>query len=517
MNLGSKILERAAVRIEILETCHDDDDSSSTQAFFARYYLMRALLSSRQEKPHLAEHMLSKIPEVVIENDPDMAEEFADLCHNIAKWALQSDRTKLAMEWLQRLSKMIKILHQHHRSDLDCRRIHVAVLQTLVRAKPGKTTEAFQSQAMETLKIIQKHYPREFPVLVLQLEVMLKQGRPNYKHFYETLGTLIQIMEPTEPNFRRSLYYIQKLFNWSPQLSLEALRQLFLERDTVYGNEPWLERSFVAVIRLVAAASVATQDCLNFLNDTAIRLSDVSRLSLSAMAADASLIILWKKIEFEFLQRNFSTAQEWCRFGQHAIFQQATLANRSKILRKMALCALETSDSFLAKYLFYQFPEAGRSDPSTTYLMYKLSLKDEDIDFGATCLDSLSKLGGEEGMAYLLACISEAQRSGNRKQAIVALDQLLKERDRLPREEMQINLPALFRYKLAVLLTGSHNFTNLFFPSCTARLIVLEMRENPVDDSTLRERVCTIFELCKPSMTLISDEKLYTLDEGPLS
>lgn len=43
--------------------------------------------------------------------------------------------------------------------------------------------------------------------------------------------------------------------------------------------------------------------------------------------------ILWKKIESEFLQRNFSTAQEWCRFGQHVIFQQAKLANRSKILR----------------------------------------------------------------------------------------------------------------------------------------------------------------------------------------
>lgn len=52
--------------------------------------------------------------------------------------------------------------------------------------------------------------------------------------------------------------------------------------------------------------------------------------------------------------------------------------------RKMALCALETSDSYLVKYCFYQLPEEGRSDPSTTYLMYKLSLKDEDIDSGRT-------------------------------------------------------------------------------------------------------------------------------------
>lgn len=46
LHLGSKILERAAARIEILETCHNDnnDDFRSTQALFARYYLIRAFL-----------------------------------------------------------------------------------------------------------------------------------------------------------------------------------------------------------------------------------------------------------------------------------------------------------------------------------------------------------------------------------------------------------------------------------------------------------------------------------------
>lgn len=48
LHLGSKILERAATRIEILEMCHDDDnnDSRSTQALFARYYLIRAVFVS---------------------------------------------------------------------------------------------------------------------------------------------------------------------------------------------------------------------------------------------------------------------------------------------------------------------------------------------------------------------------------------------------------------------------------------------------------------------------------------
>lgn len=115
--------------------------------------------------------MLSKIPESAIENDLYMAEEVADLCNNIAKWALQSNKTELAIEWLQRASKMLKILDTR-KSDFDFRRIHLAVLQTLGKSYPGspgcsdlenevmadlgRNTEAFQSQAMETMKIIQK-------------------------------------------------------------------------------------------------------------------------------------------------------------------------------------------------------------------------------------------------------------------------------------------------------------------------------------------------------------------------
>jgi hypothetical protein len=87
----------------------------------------------RQEKPHLTEHMLSKIPEVLIETDQTIAQEFADLCHDVAKGALRSNQTELAIEWLQRTSKAMKVLHKHLKSDLDCRRIHLHVLQTLGR------------------------------------------------------------------------------------------------------------------------------------------------------------------------------------------------------------------------------------------------------------------------------------------------------------------------------------------------------------------------------------------------
>lgn len=161
--------------------------------------------------------MLSKIPKSALKNDLNTTEEVADLCHNVAKWALQRKQTELAIEWLQRALKMLKMLDTH-KSDFDCRRIHLAVLQTLGKSSPRssgyldlenevmadleRNTEAFQSHAMETMEIIHKvglvktylletnlsyvkRYPREFPVLVLQLEAMLKQGQPNHQDFYE--------------------------------------------------------------------------------------------------------------------------------------------------------------------------------------------------------------------------------------------------------------------------------------------------------------------------------------------
>lgn len=86
----------------------------------------------------------------------------------------------------------------------------------------------------------------------------------------------------------------------------------------------------------------------------------------------------------------------------------------------------------------------------------------------------------------------------------MALDQVLEKQDHLESQNVKINLPALFRYEIAGVVCLI-NFANLF--SCTARLIVLEMRESPAGDPTLRERACIIFERCKSLFDLAKNSR----------
>ncbi|KAL2008733.1 hypothetical protein VTN00DRAFT_6927 [Thermoascus crustaceus] len=165
----------------------------------------------------------------------------------------------------------------------------------------------------------------------------------------------------------------------SVQLSAETLKQL-LQRLALVSNDEWVERSFVTLIWMLTTSLPNEQGSLDILNDTAAVLGDCWRKSLSTAATHASLILLWKKIGSDFSQNNLSIAEEWCRFAQHPIFQQSGLNNIAKIQRKLILCALECPNTALDRRIFSQLQPESQSTPLTTYLMYKLALKDGDLE-----------------------------------------------------------------------------------------------------------------------------------------
>jgi hypothetical protein len=123
---------------------------------------------------------------------------------------------------------------------------------------------------------------------------------------------------------------------------------------------------------------------------------------------------------------------------------------------------LEGSDTSLDTSSFHESSIDWRSDPLTIYLIYKWALRNNDDDLGkhlytytstpATntdsdkdCLEMLSKLG-PEGITYILACISEAQRRGNARKVTRALQNLLKGLVCSPRSEpSDIQIAALLR------------------------------------------------------------------------
>lgn len=113
---------------------------------------------------------------------------------------------------------------------------------------------------------------------------------------------------------------------------------------------------------------------------------------------------MWKKVDAAFAIKDFVTAIEWCRLAQCSIFENAGDTNKAKIqrwviykfivdryvtqsqklmnYRKLILCGLGSSNTKLSRDAFAGLPIESRNDPLTSFLMYKVALKDRDLDLG---------------------------------------------------------------------------------------------------------------------------------------
>jgi tetratricopeptide (TPR) repeat protein len=144
----------------------------------------------------------------------------------------------------------------------------------------------------------------------------------------------------------------------------------------------------------------------------------------------------------------------------HRLFSDCGELNRSKILRcasscfthpdqlantvrKRILCALATRDYSNARAIFHQMSEIGKEEQLTRYLAFKVAVRSGDREFAADCLESLSKRA-EKDATLLYACVLESLQTGDRDQAILALQKVLKKYNY--GAPPGVNIAALLRY-----------------------------------------------------------------------
>jgi hypothetical protein len=111
----------------------------------------------------------------------------------------------------------------------------------------------------------------------------------------------------------------------------------------------------------------------------------------------------------------------------------------------MIQCALQRQDTGAAREVFNKMSDTGKSAPMTRYLMFKVALRSGDAEFGrlepmssflhkgvlrlftypaTECLDRVSTSTSEDAN-LLYACILEAQSTGDKRQAVAALQRVL--------------------------------------------------------------------------------------------
>lgn len=236
-------------------------------------------------------------------------------------------------------------------------------------------------------------------------------------------------------------------------------------------KQDWIEKAAVTCLWLRSSSpNSETEDTLASVRDALDNLVHSIKRPLSAQATHAAQALLWKRIEAAYTQEQYEIAESWCKLAIHQVFEKSGEMNRSKIARKIILCALARQDLATAREAFFQMSETGKVVPMTRYLMYKVAMREGDADFAAECLDLVSKHSLKDA-TLLYACVLEAQQHGNRRQAVLALQKVL---DKYEYAAPQgVHLPALLR--------------------CAARLLMTELVDNGIPENVGND-LCKIFE-----------------------
>src|SRR4051794_20406816 len=126
----------------------------------------------------------------------------------------------------------------------------------------------------------------------------------------------------------------------------------------------------------------------------------------------------------------------------------------------MVQCALQRPDIGAAREVFNKMSDGGKEAPMTRYLMFKVALRSGDAEFGTSglidylykefaaysihlateCLDKVSSSTSEDA-SLLYACVLEAQSTGDKLQAVAALQRVLEKYEH--RAPAGVHVPSL--------------------------------------------------------------------------
>ncbi|KAF2463463.1 SPO22-domain-containing protein [Lindgomyces ingoldianus] len=444
-DLGSatKVLERAADYQDALGKETGDIDKQQAQLverLRMEYFGVRTILAWRQDRMDTAEHMFSKTKQRNFALEPTTAESLADLLCEIGRDLLGRRNYELAVRWLERAHDMLGEQDLEILSS-EAGELRLSIMQSLVQGYIKLKTPEAQKRAEDMVNLLETDYGEKMAVSLLRLELLSATELTDPSQYYTVLLRIIRSAVLNETIFKTIMHHIHKLKNYSHPTACKILDDLIQLRLFREENQGWVEKAIITRI-WVGTTSSSSQDILESLHELFENTLQQTKYPLSTAATHAAQTLLWKRVEATYNQEQFATAEFWCNLCLHMLFDKAGELNKSKITRRVILCALARQDYVHARDAFNNMPDTGRSEPITRYLMYKVALHSGDPEFTAECLDHICRHSSKDA-TLLYACVLEAQSTGDKRQAIVALQKVLDKYDYSA--PAGIHLPALLR------------------------------------------------------------------------
>ncbi|KAK7183868.1 hypothetical protein PSPO01_10204 [Paraphaeosphaeria sporulosa] len=468
---ATKVLERAAEYQEILgdEAGGERGEAELGERLRVEYYALRTALAWRSDRLDTAEHMFMKCQQLSRFLTSSLAESVADLLYEIGKDMLSKKEYEAAIRWLERAYDILGDQSPEMLS-AEAGELKLSIMQSIVHAYMKLKTPDARTKAWHMLQLLEADHKGKMSISLLRLELLYSEDKVDPEQVYLVLHRMIHFVVLNDRNFKTIMHYVHKLKDQSAATACKALDEVISTRLFREEKEAWIDKAVITRV-WITCTSFVVEGTLNQLREFFDDVLRNAKAPLSAHATHAAQTLLWKQVEATSSRGQHKEAEAWCGICLHALFNLAGEINKTKIARKIIMCALARHDYAAARGIFSKMSGPGQEDRMTRYLMYKVALHGNDPGLAAECLDSVCRQSSKD-TSLLYACVIEAQQSGNKREGIAALEKLLeKYSDHAP---AGVNLPALLRM--------------------TVRLLTSELVKDAVLQKDVFEQICRTFD-----------------------
>ncbi|TLD33674.1 hypothetical protein PspLS_00923 [Pyricularia sp. CBS 133598] len=437
-----------------------DNDIEECVQLRAEYYGIRAALCWQEEQYDVAEHMYTKMETLLPSLNHRSAENLVEVLFEIGSLLMAKKDFTMAVKWLGRSNDIITNQSIDQLTE-DGIKLRFAVSQAHIAALLGvETVESFE-KARSLVTYIETEVGSQPFVHILKLELLSKSPAETFdcEAYSNILREMIKSFNYVESTFIALRKHIAKLRDKSPSLGMKILDGFvtFLHDAGFEKDETldWYEKLVVLRVKM-------TTQCHEYpdhLNTAKAFFARCER-PLGTRGALASQTLLWKMLDTRFSTQMFDMAREWGYIALLPVFQEAGPNNRAKIerypfqqptrklhppanskSRKLLLCNISLNEPEAAMHIYHSMSENSQTDKKTSYVMFKVAIRNSDLDLAVQCLDIMSSAGDSEDMIY--ACVLDAQKSADKAYVIEALRKLVQVRKIRPNGP--VHLPALLR------------------------------------------------------------------------
>ncbi|KDN71034.1 hypothetical protein CSUB01_09154 [Colletotrichum sublineola] len=446
MKLANAIFTKGAGYVaalgELQKTMLGPDDLAEFKSLESEYYILRTALAWKEDNLAVAEFMYDKGHLEPQSLDPGSAEKMTEVLFEMGKDLSKKGNFPIAARWLERGYNVINA-QDLERLSRDAIELRLAVCQALVHALLGMDTPDASQRALGLVNYVEAEVGDKPVALLLRLELLQKAPAEVFdvEAYASVLRRMVRTFTFSEAHFRLLVHHARKLHDKSPTQATDVVDGMLGGTVVSSGRDEWIER--LVLLRIWMETNQRdSMRAVEGLEAVLVGLQDTLEKPLGASAAVGALTLLWKKIEVNYNQGHFDFADGWCQIALLPLFQNGGPANRSRLGRKLILCALGQNDTERARQVFHNMAETAQNEPMTRYLMYKVALRSADRELAAECLEPIGA-AAEKEPDFLYACVLEAQQAGDRVCAMQAMKQLA---DKVEFSEASpVHLPALLR------------------------------------------------------------------------